>query len=183
MCLWSHELWWYSSCCHLPLGGGSSSLNKLVLAGFVSRLKQKSHGHVWDIFLKKNRRIEGRIERGQRCTAVMWQRRTCDSLLSHLCQIHTCTHVSAHASHSHCGADLSVLNHWQQSVLHNIVSIHVYPGTFHSPPTNVLFSWMYFQTLHNIYRFWECTDALAAWFAESLQTDAEVVEENKNRRD
>lgn len=34
---------------------------------------------------------------------------------------------------------------------------------FHSPPTNVLFSWMYFQTLHNTYRFLDWTDKTAAF--------------------
>lgn len=67
------------------------ALNKLLLAGFVCPLKLKCHKQVWDIFLKKNGRIEGWILLERHNAAIMWPRRIWDSLLSYLHFIHICS--------------------------------------------------------------------------------------------
>lgn len=67
------------------------ALNKLLLAGFVCPLKLKCHKQVWDIFLKKNGRIEGWILQERHNATITWQRRIWDSLLSYLHFINICS--------------------------------------------------------------------------------------------
>ena len=149
---------------------------------------------MWDISQQNNRNTKGRIlqQQQQHITTTSpcgssRQLRTCDSLLSYLhMHPHTPTFI-LYILYSHV-THIKMIMNWFISVdFQSFDSDACYITycfyttfmlePFHSPPTNVLFSWMYFQTLHNIYRFSDCPDTTKALCRVSAKTKAKATED------
>lgn len=137
-------------------------------------------------FTAKQQELKGRIVQQQHII----KKSPCGSFRQTFCSLNfiknTHPHVYCTCTYSYLSLmSLTFKLSWAYSFDSNVCYITYCFYTFvlepfHSPPTSVLFSWMYFQTLHNVYRYLDCADKTAA--LEFLLQQGDGRERQRNRQ-